>query len=337
MYKLYDKAYPLYLGDKIRDQFNKSQDFKKIDDLKGFIALAMCNYNLMGRHFGQMLLFDTAEHREQAGLVLQGRGIDMREVAVSEAIKLKNPMPVFDDYRHDPHFRKEVVSHVKTYNDKIVLTPEQLNKICFSVADALGKNQIALHSFYNLSELALPSVSIVIGNYTYNFATNAKDGEITFEKYLYIDKLFRVILQPKIIDDKLVETRVKVAYQAPTIVSSDKKYSDNIEMFLAINYFIKNIPSSYQETKNKVAETIQVGKGNNRKYKQVVHLERTFNFQNLDKMSKTHIKHIFTCLCWGVRGHFRHLKSGKVIFIQPFKKGKERANMEAFKEKEYTL
>ena len=42
------------------------------------------------------------------------------------------------------------------------------------------------------------------------------------------------------------------------------------------------------------------------------------------------------CPCWEVRGHYRHLKSGKVIFIRPFKKGKERTTAEP-KTHEYYL
>ena len=42
------------------------------------------------------------------------------------------------------------------------------------------------------------------------------------------------------------------------------------------------------------------------------------------------------CPCWEVRGHYRHLKSGKVIFIRPFKKGKERTTAEP-KAHEYYL
>lgn len=336
--KLYNEAYPLYLSDKIRDQWTSKRDFKKIDDLKGFIALAMCDYKLLGKHFSQMILFDTAEHREVGGMLLESRGVDMREVAVSEAIKLKNPMPVFADYRNHPNFTKEINSPLKIYNDKIVLNGDQVNKICHSVGEALEKNQINVVSFYNLKELSLPRVSIVIGAYTYNFATNQNEGTIMFEKYLFNDKLFKVEVAPIYGEDnKLVHNQVKLIFQAPTMVKTDRQYGRDIEMFLAVNYFIKNIPSSYQETKKKVSETIEIGKGHNRKYKQVVHLERSYDFQNLDKMSRTHIKHIFTCLCWGVRGHFRHLKNGKVIFIQPFTKGKERANMSAFSEKEYRL
>lgn len=42
------------------------------------------------------------------------------------------------------------------------------------------------------------------------------------------------------------------------------------------------------------------------------------------------------CPCWSVRGHYRHYKSGKVIFIENYKKGKERENKEP-KSKTYTV
>lgn len=42
------------------------------------------------------------------------------------------------------------------------------------------------------------------------------------------------------------------------------------------------------------------------------------------------------CPCWTVRGHFRHYKSGKVIFVENYKKGKERANAEP-KDKTYII
>lgn len=45
----------------------------------------------------------------------------------------------------------------------------------------------------------------------------------------------------------------------------------------------------------------------------------------------------FSCPAWGVRGHYRHLKNGKVVFVRPFVKGKERASMSGYKEKEYVI
>lgn len=39
------------------------------------------------------------------------------------------------------------------------------------------------------------------------------------------------------------------------------------------------------------------------------------------------VTHKINCPCWSVRGHFRHYKSGKVIFVKDYKKGKKRDKM----------
>ena len=48
------------------------------------------------------------------------------------------------------------------------------------------------------------------------------------------------------------------------------------------------------------------------------------------------IHHEISCPCWEVRGHYRHYKSGKVVFIPAYHKGKERDKVQP-KEKEYYL
>lgn len=42
-----------------------------------------------------------------------------------------------------------------------------------------------------------------------------------------------------------------------------------------------------------------------------------------------------TCPCWGVRGHHRHLSTGKIIFIKPYRKGRLRNKPEAQVNKDY--
>lgn len=42
-----------------------------------------------------------------------------------------------------------------------------------------------------------------------------------------------------------------------------------------------------------------------------------------------------TCPCWGVRGHYRHLPNGKVVFVKPYRKGKLRDKPEAQVNKDY--
>ena len=44
--------------------------------------------------------------------------------------------------------------------------------------------------------------------------------------------------------------------------------------------------------------------------------------------------HEIQCPCWEVRGHYRHYKSGKVVFIPSYKKGKQKDSVQP-KEKEY--
>lgn len=47
-------------------------------------------------------------------------------------------------------------------------------------------------------------------------------------------------------------------------------------------------------------------------------------------------KNVMKCPCWGVRGHYRHYKSGKTVFIKNYIKGKER-DKEKPKEHEYYI
>ncbi len=48
-----------------------------------------------------------------------------------------------------------------------------------------------------------------------------------------------------------------------------------------------------------------------------------------------HCKHVYTCEHWEVRGHYRHYKSGKVVYVKPFEKGKNRDT--ELKDKVYRL
>ncbi len=54
---------------------------------------------------------------------------------------------------------------------------------------------------------------------------------------------------------------------------------------------------------------------------------KTYLFRDIVKYvshKKQKNKHNITCECWGVRGHYRHYKTGKVAFIHEYEKGKKR-------------
>ena len=46
---------------------------------------------------------------------------------------------------------------------------------------------------------------------------------------------------------------------------------------------------------------------------------------------------LITCPCWGVAGHTRTYKSGRQIWIKPYRKGRDRLNSEAYEPKEYQI
>ena len=47
--------------------------------------------------------------------------------------------------------------------------------------------------------------------------------------------------------------------------------------------------------------------------------------------------HVINCPSWGVIGHIRTYKSGKKVWIKPYRKGKERKNTAVYSSKDYDL
>lgn len=42
-----------------------------------------------------------------------------------------------------------------------------------------------------------------------------------------------------------------------------------------------------------------------------------------------------TCPCWGVIGHWRTYRSGKQVWIAPYRKGRKRNDASAYEPKDY--
>lgn len=51
----------------------------------------------------------------------------------------------------------------------------------------------------------------------------------------------------------------------------------------------------------------------------------------------SHSNRTYICECWGVSGHPRRLKSGKVTFVRPYKKGRKRNDPTAYSPKSYKM
>lgn len=57
----------------------------------------------------------------------------------------------------------------------------------------------------------------------------------------------------------------------------------------------------------------------------------------VEYVSSNHRNIKFTCECWNVRGHFRHYKNGKIVWIDSYEKGKNRNSSITIKERNYTI
>ena len=53
-----------------------------------------------------------------------------------------------------------------------------------------------------------------------------------------------------------------------------------------------------------------------------------------ERLSRENVVHTWHCPAWGVRGHYRHYRTGKVSYVNPYIKGKNRA---AYAGREYAL
>ena len=76
-----------------------------------------------------------------------------------------------------------------------------------------------------------------------------------------------------------------------------------------------------------------VAKENNKKNR-VFYLDDIVEY--VANHTETESHHTISCECWDVRGHYRHYKSGKTVFIKSYRKGKQRDNVEP-KSKEYIV
>lgn len=108
-------------------------------------------------------------------------------------------------------------------------------------------------------------------------------------------------------------------------------YAFTSKILYSLSY-IMNYPRSRKQTRISSHKY-------SREYRLSTRQNRIYLFSDILKyVSDTYIAegqhHNIQCPCWDVRGHYRHYKSGKVIFVPAYKKGKQRDNAEP-KPKEY--
>ena len=126
------------------------------------------------------------------------------------------------------------------------------------------------------------------------------------------------------------------------MIAEDRYNPELLEIFrgikmsyLAIQRALKHRPTVFYTSTGRKQMC-----GNSGEYIPKKHVERSVRMIRVDdeelRRYAAPIRHM-NCPCWGVIGHMRHYKSGKEVWIKPYRKGKERNNPTAYQAKEYLM
>lgn len=109
-------------------------------------------------------------------------------------------------------------------------------------------------------------------------------------------------------------------------------------IYLAVQMLSLERPEVFVTKSEKIThqETIQK-KGRYKKVNKTKLIRVTRVSDKVLSAVENHAHRTITCPCWGVAGHWRKYKSGKKVWINPYRKGKQRSNPAAYKPKVYQL
>jgi len=128
----------------------------------------------------------------------------------------------------------------------------------------------------------------------------------------------------KTVDDlpkQISDTLIKFSFSLAAIFA--KIQTDSFKTKNKIERFAKSIEDQAEEKKACGTSATNRTQSKNTSSTKTIILDAGISLR-IEKNSALH--HSFTrrCEAWSVRGHYRHLKSGKIIYIRPHQKGKGR-------------
>ena len=351
------EAYPLYLS----MDFNKLPNLilKKIRDSSDFVGVRL-DCEEVAHSF--CVYYATENGRNEIADWLCNLGFENQVLVPffkdgNQSVQFKREFPVYADYKNDPMFREWMSNKNKEYNDILNIDNSEYGKVLDVIYPELESKRILMSDLVDPKKLPFPRITIHFKDKDKTLKLNCvyqiESNTLFIEAEREGEKMFKVKYTIEKIDDENSELFYKtdLIYKGEfypdngllvPITKTFNEYEEHDELnvamwhFFFVNYFVRVLPGCYTKTIKKQEEIFSEGKGNKKRYKTKIVLKSHYevSFKNY---SVKHIRHIFKCLCWGVRGHYRHYKNGKVVFVQAFRKGKERNNLSAFSEKEYKL
>lgn len=95
-----------------------------------------------------------------------------------------------------------------------------------------------------------------------------------------------------------------------------------IGLFAFVNYRLLNKAECFDVSCIRV-EKKDAKKKNGKRGRNIIRSYKSYTFKS-ECSTPSVTRHNITCPAWKVRGHYRHYKNGKIIYIHPFVKGEKR-------------
>ncbi len=105
--------------------------------------------------------------------------------------------------------------------------------------------------------------------------------------------------------------------------------------YMGIQYALRNRPEVFMERREPISNPIP--HVNPAPAYRKVNARRKYVICEREFAEYRHTGRTMQCPCWGVMGHWRNYKSGKSVWIGPYRKGKERNNPSAYSPKNYLI
>lgn len=198
-----------------------------------------------------------------------------------------------------------------------VLFKKTCMPIPFEESDLVLKNALYVFMYDYLNDE--PSYKMIIG---YGFSKNYLENHATFSYEIPIGINEFILFS---LDGAELEYSV------------DRKKMKFLYMLLQEVFY--NRPTVFIETaRREIPIGVKIKKTKKQILKKrVVKVVKVLQLNSTDYGEYLGKRRVITCPSWGVIGHIRTLKSGKQIWIKPYRKGKERNNPKIYSAKQYEL
>lgn len=157
------------------------------------------------------------------------------------------------------------------------------------------------------------------------------------EDATFINSIYNIGYNPK---TNIVNYGLMYPLNMNEDVMLQKFGSTLVDLYITIQLLIKNKPTVMKEVGTRVSNLNKNNKHKKtRKSKNKIKITKILRIQNneVQDFLKEHSTHKITCPSWGVSGHYRHYKNGKVVWIKPYKKGKKRDSNKDYQSKTYSI